>query len=324
VLSPDAEEYLSYLAVERGRAPASIAAYRRDLAAYEEFLSGRKLALSEVGPRVVEDYLAFLAASGRRASSNARALSAIRGLHRFCEDERGGPTDPTLGVNGPRIPSPIPKALSEPEVLALIGAVTGEGARERRDRAILEVMYATGVRISELCGLRSADVDLERCLALVFGKGSKERIVPFGQPARQALTEWLGPAGRPALAPERWARRSDEEALFITARGKQMTRQAAWLVVKRAAERVGLADKVTPHVLRHSCATHLLEHGADIRVVQELLGHAAITTTQVYTKVSGDLLRRAYEEAHPRARRHRPSPALAGARVRVTGGPSGK
>jgi integrase/recombinase XerD len=302
VLSLDAEEYLSYLAVERGRAPASIASYRRDLVAYEQFLAARGETLAHVGPRVVEDYLAFLAASGRRATSNARALSAIRGLHRFCEDERGGQPDPTLGVSGPRLPTPIPKALTEAEIESLLSAVVGDEPRALRDRAILELMYATGVRISELCGLRTADIDLDRCLALVFGKGSKERIVPFGTPARRAVERWLD-GGRPALAPDRWGRRSDEEALFITSRGRRMSRQAAWLVVRNAAERVGLEDRVTPHVLRHSCATHLLEHGADIRVVQELLGHAAITTTQVYTKVSGDLLRQAYEHAHPRARR---------------------
>ncbi len=310
-LSVDAEEFLSYLAVERGRAPASIASYRRDLRAYEEFLAARRIALADVGPRVVEDYLAFLAASGRRATSNARALSAIRGLHRFCEDERHGPPDPTAGVNGPRLPSPIPKALTEPEIESLLASVVGDDPRARRDRAILELMYATGMRISELCGLRIADLDLGRGLALVFGKGSKERIVPFGAPAARALMEWLASAGRPAMAPERWARRADEEALFITTRGRRMSRQSVWLVVRNAAERVGLQAKVTPHVLRHSCATHLLEHGADIRVVQELLGHAAITTTQVYTKVSGDLLRRAYEQAHPRAHRTRapvPSP----------------
>ncbi|HLI43544.1 MAG TPA: site-specific tyrosine recombinase [Acidimicrobiales bacterium] len=302
-LSSDGEEFLSYLAVERGRAPASIAAYRRDLAAYEEYLARRHLDLAAVTPRVIEEYLAELAAAGRMASSNARALSAIRGLHRFCEDERGGPRDPSFGVGRPRLASAIPKALSEAEVEAVLAAPTGNGPQGRRDRAILELMYATGMRISELCGLRLADTDLERGLALVLGKGSKERIVPFGVPARRALAEWLAPAGRPAMAPERWARRADEEALFITARGRRMSRQAVWVVVHNAAERAGLAGKVTPHVLRHSCATHLLEHGADIRVVQELLGHAAITTTQVYTRVSGDLLRRAYLEAHPRARR---------------------
>ncbi|MGH9297091.1 MAG: site-specific tyrosine recombinase XerD, partial [Acidimicrobiales bacterium] len=302
-LSTDCEEYLSYLSVERGRAPASISSYRRDLASYEEFLQARGLGLFEVSPRVVEDYLAFLAASGRRATSNARALSAIRGLHRFCEDERGLGPDPTDGIRGPRLPQPIPKALNEEDIVRLLDSVTGDRPAARRDRAILELMYATGMRISELTGLRLGDIDFDRGLAIVFGKGSKERIVPFGRPAARALSAWLEIGGRPAMAPARWARRSDEEALFISSRGRCMSRQSVWLVVRHAAERAGLSDKVSPHVLRHSCATHLLEHGADIRVVQELLGHAAITTTQVYTKVSGDLLKAAYEQAHPRARR---------------------
>ncbi len=302
-LSVDSEEFLSFLAVEKGRAPSSISSYRRDLLAYEEFLTGRGLEVSDVSATVVEDYMAFLASSGRRASSNARALAAIRGLHRFCEDERGGAPDPTEGVAGPKLPTPIPKALSEAEVLSLLNSVVGDDPRALRNRAILETLYATGMRISELCGLSIRDVDLDRGLARVFGKGSKERMIPVGRPARETMAAWLGPSGRPLLAPERWARRTDSEAMFISSRGRRMSRQAVWLVVHDAAERVGLGDRVTPHVLRHSCATHLLEHGADIRVVQEVLGHAAITTTQVYTKVSGDLLRRAYDEAHPRARR---------------------
>jgi integrase/recombinase XerD len=157
------------------------------------------------------------------------------------------------------------------------------------------------MRISELAGLRLTDVDLRRSLAVAFGKGSKERVVPFGRRARESLEQWLDRAGRPAMAPARWARRSDEEALFISTRGRRMTRQGIWVVVRAAAERAGLEDRVSPHVLRHSCATHLLEHGADIRVVQELLGHATITTTQLYTSVSSELLRRAYDDAHPRA-----------------------
>lgn len=302
-LSRDAEEFLSYLAVERGRSPRSVSSYRFDLAAYEEFLAGRRLAAGDVTPTVVEDYLAFLKAAGRKPSSVKRALSAIRGLHRFCLDERGAVFDPTEGIRPPRQPQAIPKALSEAETGRLLSSVVGLDARSRRDRAILELLYATGMRISELAGLRLADLDLTRSLCVVFGKGAKERVVPFGRHAESALRDWLGPEGRAALAPERWARRADEEAVFISSRGRRMTRQAVWTVVHRAATRAGLEGKVTPHVLRHSCATHLLEHGADIRVVQELLGHAAITTTQVYTKVSNDLLRREYDRAHPRARR---------------------
>jgi len=299
-LSRDAEEFLSYLSVERGRAPASISAYRRDLGAYEQFLADRGVALSHVDSGVVEAYVALLAAS-KRPTSTARALAAVRGLHRFCVDERGIAVDPTEGVSTPRIPQAIPKALSEEQVELLLSAVIGDDPRALRNRAILETLYATGMRISELAGLRLGDLDIAKSMAVAYGKGSKERLVPIGRHALSALEEWLGPEGRPAMAPVRWARRADAEAIFISTRGRRMSRQAVWQVVRAAAVKVKLEDKVSPHVLRHSCATHLLEHGADIRVVQELLGHATITTTQVYTRVSPELLRRVYEKAHPRA-----------------------
>ena len=300
VLSRDAEEFLSYLTVERGRAPASISAYRRDLLAYERFLSDRGVTVLEADVGLIEAYVALLSET-RRASSTARALAAVRGLHRFCVDERGATLDPTEGVSTPRIPQAIPKALSEAEVELLLSAVIGEDPRALRNRAILETLYATGMRISELASLRLGDLDTGRGLAIVYGKGSKERLVPIGRQAVLALDAWLGSEGRDAMAPARWARRVDAEAVFISTRGRRMSRQAVWQVVRVAAMKVKLEDRVSPHVLRHSCATHLLEHGADIRVVQELLGHATITTTQVYTKVSPELLRRVYEHAHPRA-----------------------
>jgi integrase/recombinase XerD len=185
----------------------------------------------------------------------------------------------------------------------LLGAVAGDDAPARRDRAILEVLYACGLRVSELVGLSLSDLDLDAGLLRAFGKGSKERVVPVGRVAREALTAWLSPAGRGAMAPERWARRGDAEAVFLNMRGGRLSRQGAWGVVRKYGDKVGLDDKLTPHVLRHSCATHMLDHGADIRVVQELLGHASISTTQVYTKVSTERLRRIYDSAHPRARR---------------------
>ncbi|HXZ82335.1 MAG TPA: site-specific tyrosine recombinase XerD [Acidimicrobiales bacterium] len=304
-LSADAEEYLSYLAVERGRAPNSIISYRRDLAAYERHLAGRKIALRDVAPATIEEYLAALATSGLAASSRARALAAIRGLHAFCLDERGAASDPSCEVEGPRVPEGVPKALSEAEVTRLLGSVVGDDPRARRDRAILELLYATGIRISELAGLALADLDRGRGVVRVLGKGSKERLVPVGRYALAALAAWLGPAGRASLVGDRTLARADAEALFLSTRARRMSRQAVWTVVNTCARRVGLADRVTPHVLRHSFATHLLDHGADIRVVQELLGHASITTTQVYTKVSQEHLRRVYLAAHPRARRRR-------------------
>jgi integrase/recombinase XerD len=299
-LSEDAEEYLSYLSVERGRSPNSIIAYRHDLLGYEEFLRGRGVALPATTPRLIEDYLAFLRASGLAPASLSRALVAIRGLHRFAVDERGATDDPSATVERRPVPAGIPKPLSEEEIGRLLSAVVGEDPRALRDRAILELLYASGLRISELCGLGPRDLDLDARLVRVLGKGSKERIVPVGRPAIAAVARWLGATGRPQLLAER-PRRDDLEALFISARGRRMSRQAAYEVVHRHAGRVGLADKVSPHVLRHSFATHLLDHGADIRVVQELLGHASITTTQVYTRVSQEHLQRAYLAAHPRA-----------------------
>jgi integrase/recombinase XerD len=199
------------------------------------------------------------------------------------------------------VPAGLPKSLSEDEVAALLAAVAGDEPVARRDRAVLEVLYGTGLRISELVGLRLADVDLESALLRAFGKGSKERVVPVGRHAVAALADWLGPGGRPALVPERWARRTDADAVFLNRRGGRLTRQGAWLVVKRWGGEVGLGPRLTPHVLRHSCATHMLDHGADIRTVQELLGHASVSTTQVYTRVSTERLFAAYRAAHPRA-----------------------
>jgi len=301
-LSADAEEFLAYLAVERGRALSSIASYRGDLAVYEQFLAGRGAALAEVSERLVEDFLAVLRASGLKPASVARALVAVRGLHRFCHDERGAPLDPTVDVARPRLAAGLPKALDEDEVLALLAAVRGEDTRARRDRAIIELLYATGLRISELAGLSLGDLDLERGVLRAFGKGSKERLVPFGSHASAALSSWLEPAGRPAIVASRTPARADADALFLSSRSRRMSRQAVWEVVHRHAVAAGIGSKVTPHVLRHSFATHLLDHGADVRVVQELLGHASITTTQVYTKVSSERLRRVYDQAHPRAR----------------------
>ncbi len=301
-LPVEAEEFLSWLAVERGRSLNTLAAYRRDLAAYVEFLQGRRLTFAGVTEPVVEDYVAFLRAAGRAPSSVARALVAVRSLHGFLEDEGGAAGNPAGEVGHPKIPAGLPKALSEEDVLTLLGAVAGDHPAARRDRAMLEVLYACGLRVSELVGLSLADLDLDSGVLRAFGKGSKERVVPVGRVARQALGAWLSPEGRGAMAPERWARRGDSEAVFLNSRGGRLSRQGAWAVVRRYGDRVGLGERLTPHVLRHSCATHMLDHGADIRVVQELLGHASISTTQVYTKVSTERLQRIYDAAHPRAK----------------------
>jgi integrase/recombinase XerD len=304
-LPAEAEELLTWLAVERGRAATTLSAYRRDLNAYWAWLGERGVAtLTAVAPDDVVAYVVALRAEGKAPASVARAMVAVRGLHRFLVDEGLASADPSGDVEQPRVPAGLPKALSEAEVGRLLDAPVGDEPLVRRDRAILEVLYGTGIRISELVGLSLADVDLDGALLRAFGKGSKERIVPLGRPARRALEAWLDPGGRPEIAPERWARRADAEAVFLNARGGRLSRQGGWLVVERYGRLVGLSAKLSPHVLRHSCATHMLDHGADIRAVQELLGHASISTTQVYTKVSTERLWKAYEAAHPRATLH--------------------
>jgi len=308
-LSRGAEECLSWLAVERGRAINTIAAYRRDLLAYERWLAGRHATLDDVTEEIVEDYVGHLRQLGRRPASVARALSAVRTLHRFLLDEGLAAADPTGEVAAPRIPQGLPKALTEEEVSRLLAAVTGDGPVARRDRALLEVLYGTGLRISEAVGLSLGDLDLEGHILRAFGKGAKERVVPLGRYAREAVEAWLGPGGRSGLGSGAGLRRDDLEAVFVNTRGGRLSRQGAWRIVHRYGLRVGLADRLTPHVLRHSCATHMLDHGADIRVVQELLGHASIATTQLYTRVSAQQLRQVYDAAHPRARR--PVPVVA-------------
>ncbi len=298
-LSPAAEEYLSWLAVERGRAANTITSYRRDLVHYEAALAERGLRVLDARPEDVERYVASLRASGHSAASVARAVSAVRGLHRFLLDEGTAGEDPTEELETGRLPARLPKALPEDDVARVLDAVSGDDPVSRRDRALLEVLYGTGARVSEAVGLNLTDLAGGDGLVRLYGKGSKERLVPLGRQAAQALTRWLEPGGRDRLSPQRWRRKGDAEAVFLNARGSRLSRQGAFGVVRQRGAAVGVA--LGPHALRHSCATHLLAHGADVRVVQELLGHASVTTTQLYTKVTSDHLRAAYEAAHPRA-----------------------
>jgi integrase/recombinase XerD len=302
LLPLEVEELLSWLRVERGRSATTLAAYRADLRRYCAWLRGRDVPLDAVGEEDVTAYVAHLRDEGRAPSSVKRALVAVRALHRFMAREGVTGRDPAAEVALPRVPRGVPKALTEEEVESLLDAVVGDDAVARRDRAILEVLYGTGLRISELVGLSLRDVDLDAALIRAMGKGSKERIVPVGRLAVDSLRRWLEPGGRDQLAPERWARRDHAEALLLNRRGGRLSRQGAWGVVQKHGVRAGLADRLSPHVLRHSCATHMLDHGADVRAVQELLGHASISTTQIYTLVSADRLWTVYREAHPRAR----------------------
>jgi len=298
----EVEDLLMWLSAERGRSASTLSAYRRDLRRYVTWLKARGRALEGVGEPDLLAYVGDLRSSGLAPASVARALVPVRALHRFLADEGRATTDPSAHLELPKVPRGLPKALSEAEVNRLLEAPVGEGPAARRDRAMLEVLYGTGIRVSELVGLSLGDLDLDAALLRAFGKGSKERIVPVGSPALRALAEWLGPGGRPELVPERWRRRGDAEAVFLNQRGGRLSRQGAWEVLRRHARRVDLDAVVSPHVLRHSCATHMLDHGADIRAVQELLGHASVSTTQVYTLVSTERLWEVYRSAHPRAR----------------------
>jgi integrase/recombinase XerD len=296
----EVEEMLGWLAAERGRAPNTLAAYRRDLTAYATWLHERGRALADVGPDDLTAYAHHLRDLGRAPATVSRALVAVRSLHRFCALDGLVDHDPSADLEVPTVPRGLPKALREDEVSRLLDQVAGDDPVARRDRALLEVLYGTGMRISELVGLSLADVDLEAGLVRVLGKGRRERVVPLGRMARLALVAWSGDGGRPDLLADRRA-----DAVFVNQRGGRLSRQGAWGIVRRYALAAGLGDRLTPHVLRHSCATHMLDHGADIRAVQELLGHASISTTQVYTLVSTERLWQVYEQAHPRAGRRR-------------------
>ena len=314
------ETYLAHLRVERGLSDNTLAAYRRDLARYADFLAARGRERTDaVRPEDVSAFAVALGTGGDgravlTASSSKRAVVAVRGLHRFLAEEGTTATDPSREVRPPAEPRRLPKAIGVAEVGRLLeAAAVGDGPAALRDRALLELLYGSGARISEVVALDVDDlVDVlgERGtpdggsdgpppegLLRLRGKGDKERVVPLGRYARAALDAYLV-RGRPALA----AGGRGGPALFLGARGSRFSRQSAWAVLHAAGERAQLASAVSPHTLRHSFATHLLEGGADVRVVQELLGHASVTTTQAYTLVTADALREVFAAAHPRAR----------------------
>ncbi|PSL53194.1 integrase/recombinase XerD [Saccharothrix carnea] len=287
--------YLDHLAVERGTARNTLDSYGRDLRRYAEHLTAKGVDdLVDVTEALVGDFLATLRESGLAASSAARTLVAVRGLHKFAHLEGLTAHDPARAVHPPSPPRRLPKALPVDDVLKLLESGPTETPAHLRDRALLELLYSTGARISEVVGLDVDDVDAAERTVLLDGKGGKQRVVPVGRPALEALDAYLVRA-RPSLA------KRGTPALFLNARGGRLSRQTAWHVLKTAAERAGIGAEVSPHTLRHSFATHLLEGGADVRVVQELLGHASVTTTQVYTLVTVNTLREVYATAHPRA-----------------------
>ncbi|KAB1653279.1 site-specific tyrosine recombinase XerD [Pseudoclavibacter chungangensis] len=294
--------YLRHLTIERGLSPNSLAAYRRDLGRYVAALAAEGVIdPAQIARGHVTAFVAALRTGAPgvpplAASSTARILSAVRGFHRFLEEEGITETDVAYDVVAPKRPERLPKALTIDQVERLLEAASGEGALRARDRALLELLYATGARISEAVGLDVDDV-AEPGSVRLHGKGGKQRIVPVGRYAQEALDAYLVRA-RPELS----ARGTATPALFLGARGARLSRQSAWHVLSAVAERAGLRAHVSPHVLRHSFATHLLQGGADVRVVQELLGHASVATTQIYTLVTADTLLDVYATSHPRAR----------------------
>lgn len=298
-LPVDAEEFLTHLAIEKGRSANTLSAYRLDLGRYVLHLG--KTPVIEATSADVGNFRTLLNERGLARSSVNRSMTAVTGMHRYLFAEGVAKHDPTADISPAKLPKGLPKALREDEVASLLEAVTAEDAFGLRDRALLELLYGTGMRISECVGLSVADLDLDGGLLRVTGKGNKQRLVPLGRLADQALRSWLEPGGRSELTPDAWKSRDDEVAVFLNHRGGRLSRQGIWGVVRKHGLTAGISDRLTPHVLRHSCATHMLDHGADIRTVQELLGHASISTTQLYTKVSTDLLVRAYRSAHPRA-----------------------
>ena len=308
-LAVEAERYLDHLAVERGLSEHTLAAYRRDLRRYAAFLNHRDVhdpgAIEEA---TIRSFVASLSASTHgpddapyRATSVARTLSAVRSFHRFLLREGITDRDPAVGVPQPRLPRSLPRPLPVEDVRRLLEAPDEGSPTGLRDRAILELLYGSGLRISELTGLDVDDLDLEEGSVRVLGKGGKEREVPLGSFGRDAVGAYLT-RGRPALAST-----ATRGAVFLNARGGRLSRQSCARLLGHYVRRAGIERRVTLHTLRHSFATHLLEGGADVRVVQELLGHASVATTQIYTLVTARHLREVYEESHPRARRRVPT-----------------
>lgn len=303
MLTATLRDYLAHLQVERGLSPHTLGAYTRDLNRYAAYLSGRGLTtLADVTPDVVADYVLVLrdgsdGGNALSASSTGRAIVAVRGWHKYEVLEGRAQVDPAAGIKPPGTTKRLPKAISIEDVGQLIdGAGAAPEPLGLRDRALVEVLYGTGARISETVSLAIDDIDLDGRALRLFGKGRKERIVPIGDYAADAISAYLV-RSRPVLA----VAGRGTSALFLNQRGNPLSRQSAWAILQEAGERARLSASISPHTLRHSYATHLLAGGADVRVVQELLGHASVSTTQIYTLVTPDTLREVYTAAHPRA-----------------------
>ncbi len=292
------EDFLHYLVVERGLAQNTIESYNRDLTSYIKFLQ-KNLQITDINKVTRADimkFLSFLKNSGKSSRTIARHIASIRSFHHFLIRDRITDHDPTELIETPQTEMKLPKVLSTGEVETLLNAPDLSTVLGIRDKAMLELMYATGMRVSELIRLNLNDIHLQLGFVRCFGKGNKERIIPVGKHATEALENYLMKA-RPQLLKQR----KNTEALFLNHHGKRLSRQGFWKIVKQLAQKAGIHKELTPHTLRHSFATHLLENGADLRSVQEMLGHADISTTQIYTHVTKTRLKDVYKRFHPRA-----------------------
>lgn len=286
--------FLAYMSVEKGMSRNTLEAYSRDISAYLDFLERcEQSEFRQVRPTDVANYIAELKASGLAPRSRARALSALRMFHRFLVVENYSESNPTSVIESPRVPGKLPSVLSAADVEALLSAPSGSSLADIRDRAMLQLLYATGLRVSELVSLKLSDVNLQAGYLMTSGKGDKERLIPVGEAAKRAIAEYLA-ASRSGSAPV------ESRFLFLSRFSEKMSRQSFWNIVKKRALEAGIAKSISPHTLRHSFATHLLENGADLRSVQMMLGHADLATTQIYTHLSGDRLKKIHKQLHPR------------------------
>jgi integrase/recombinase XerD len=290
------QEFIDYLGHEKGLATNTLESYSRDLKQYYGFLSGDSTAsLENASQSTIVAYLMYLRKQGKATATIARRLAALKAFYQFLVKENYVSSDPTNDLSSPKLERKLPKVLTVSEVERLLNQPDLSTPAGKRDKAMLELLYATGIRVSELVNLNILDVDLKEGFVRCMGKGSKERVVPVGDIAVSALRTYLEGA-RPKLVAD-----AKEKALFVNHHGKRLTRQGFWKIVKKYAAQAQIRKEITPHTLRHSFATHLLENGADIRAVQEMLGHADISTTQIYTHVTKDRLKDVYAKSHPRA-----------------------
>lgn len=293
---PLIEEFINYLGVERGLAQNTLQSYSRDLAQYYEYLKQVNGAAPEnASSSQIMAYLRELQRQGKATATVARRLAALKAFYQFLVMEKKVENDPTANLESPRLEKKLPSVLSVEEVEHLLNQPDVRSVAGMRDRAMLELLYATGIRVSELVALNCADINSEMGFVRCLGKGSKERIIPVGSVAVKSLRNYLQNS-RPKLC-----RRGNEQALFLNQHGRRLTRQGFWKIIKKYARQARIEKKITPHTLRHSFATHLLENGADLRAVQEMLGHADISTTQIYTHITRGRLKEVYSKAHPRA-----------------------